>query len=84
MTATALVSKDRFIGGDERAYLLTAGDGLTPVSAVDATARYFADKANGSAGLRAQQATAFACREGLAALLGVDAGDVALLGSTSE
>ena len=29
---TALVSKERFIGGDERAYLLTAGEGLAPVT----------------------------------------------------
>ena len=34
---TALVAKDGFIGGDERAYLLTAGEGLAPASVLDAT-----------------------------------------------
>lgn len=84
MDGNALVAKARFIGGDERAYLLTAGEGLAPTSAVEAAARYFVDKASGTAGRRAQDATAFACREGLAAMLGVDVGDVALLGSASE
>lgn len=80
----ALVTKDRFIGGDERAYLLTAGEGLAPASALEATGRYFADKAAGTAGRAAQEAVERQCRASLAALLGVEPDEVGLLGSASE
>ena len=81
---TALVSKERFIGGDERAYLLTAGEGLAPVEVLDATRRYFEDKPGGTAGRRAQEAVERECRAGLAALMGVEPDEVGLLGSASE
>lgn len=81
---TALIPKDRFIGGDQRAYLLTAGEGLAPVEVLDATRRYFADKSNGTPGRQAQEAVERECRAGLAALLGVEPDEVGLLGSASE
>lgn len=81
---TALVAKDGFIGGDERAYLLTAGEGLAPASVLDATARYFADKAAGTPGRVAQEAVERECRAGLATLLGAQPDEVGLLGSSSE
>lgn len=86
MTGQPLVAKDRFIGGDGRAYLLTAGEGLVPRSAPDAARRYFEDKVSGDAGRVAHAAVEHACRAGLARLLGagVAADDVALLGSSSE
>ena len=81
---TALVAKDGFIGGDERAYLLTAGEGLAPASVLDATARYFADKAAGTPGRVAQEAVEREGRAGLAALMGAQPDEIGLLGSSSE
>lgn len=80
----ALVPKEQFIGGDGRAYLLTAGEGLAPASVVEATRRYFHDKANGTVGRAAQEAVEHECRAGLAALLGAEVDEVGLLGSASE
>jgi len=80
----ALVAKEQFIGGDERAYLLTAGEGLAPRSVLDATRRSFEDKAGGTAGRRAQEAVERDCRAGLAALRGAEPDEIGLLGSSSE
>jgi selenocysteine lyase/cysteine desulfurase len=81
----SLVAKDQFIGGDERAYLLTGGDGLVPAGVLDATRRYYENKALGPAGYERHDVVDRACRSKLAALMrGATADDIALLGSTSE
>jgi selenocysteine lyase/cysteine desulfurase len=81
----SLVAKERFIGGDERAYLLTAGDGLVPFDALDATRRYYENKTGGTEGLRRHAEVDQDVRTKLAALMrGATAGDIGLLGSTSE
>jgi cysteine desulfurase / selenocysteine lyase len=86
MTGQALVPKTRFIGGDERAYLYTAGEGLVPASALDATRRYFEDKVRAGSGRAAHTEVERTCRSALARLLGDDvaADEIALLGSSSE
>ncbi len=81
----SLVAKNAFIGGDERAYLLTAGEGLVPTGVIDATRRYYDNKVMANAGRTRHEAVEQACREKLAALMvGATTGDIALLGSTSE
>ena len=86
MTVQSLVPKAQFLGGDERAYLYTAGEGLVPRTALDATHRYFGDKVRAGDGRSAQAEVERACRDALARLMGVDVAgdDIALLGSTSE
>lgn len=80
-----LVGKERFIGGDERAYLYTAGEGLVPRSVVAATERYYADKVAAGAGRARAQEVEQECRAGMASLMtGATAGDIGLLGSSSE
>jgi selenocysteine lyase/cysteine desulfurase len=81
----SLVAKERFIGGDERAYLLTAGEGLVPSGVLDATRRYFENKVRAAEGRHRHETVDQACRTKLAGLMrGATAGDIALLGSTSE
>lgn len=81
----SLVAKDAFIGGDQRAYLLTAGEGLVPHGVLDATRRYYENKVLAGAGLERHEAVEHACRVKLAALMdGARADEIALLGSTSE
>lgn len=81
----SLVAKDRFIGGDERAYLLTAGEGLVPHGVLGATRSYYEQKVRGAAGRTHHEAVEQTCREKLARLMdGANADDIALLGSTSE
>ena len=83
--AVSLVPKNAFIGGDERAYLLTAGEGLVPNGVIDATRHYFENKVMAGEGWKRHAAVDRACREKLAALMdGATADDIALLGSTSE
>lgn len=80
-----LVAKDRFFGGDERAYLLTAGEGLVPSGVLDATRNYYTNKVRASDGRQRHETVERACREKLAGLMvGASGGDIALLGSTSE
>ncbi|HUG13670.1 MAG TPA: aminotransferase class V-fold PLP-dependent enzyme [Thermomicrobiales bacterium] len=79
------MAKSEFIGGDERAYLYTAGEGLVPRSVIAATERYYEDKVRAGEGRARGQAVEQECRAGLAALMtGATADDIALLGSTSE
>ena len=81
----SLVRKDAFIGGDERAYLLTAGEGLVPYGVLDATRRYYENKVLAGVGRERHEAVEQACRAKLAGLMdGAVADDIALLGSTSE
>jgi len=81
----SLVDKSRFIGGDDRAYLLTAGEGLVPVDVLDATRRYYENKGLASEGRTRHEAVEQATRTKLAALMvGATADDIALLSSTSE
>jgi selenocysteine lyase/cysteine desulfurase len=80
----SLVTKSQFIGGDDRAYLCTAAEGLVPRSVLEATARYYAHKTQAGEGRAAQDAVVQECREGLARLMDAEAGDIALLGSSSE
>jgi selenocysteine lyase/cysteine desulfurase len=80
-----LVPRSAFVGGaDDRAYLYTAGEGLVPASALDATRRYYEHKTLAGAGRQRHAEVEQACRAGLAQLMGSDAGDIALLGSSSE
>jgi selenocysteine lyase/cysteine desulfurase len=81
----SLVAKDAFIGGDERAYLLTAGEGLVPTGVIDATRRYYENKVLARSAWERHEAVVGACREKLARLMfGATADDIAFLGSTSE
>jgi selenocysteine lyase/cysteine desulfurase len=80
----SLAPRSWFAGGDERAYLYTAGEGLMPLAAHDAMRRYVEHKARGAAGRAENARVERACRDGLARLMGAEAGDVALLGSASE
>lgn len=80
-----LVAKSEFIGGDDRAYLYTAGEGLVPRSAIAATERYYEDKTRAGEGRARCQAVEQECRAGLAALMtGAAPDDIALLASSSE
>ena len=81
----SLVAKNAFIGGDERAYLLTAGEGLVPNGVIDASRRYYDNKVLGALGRERHDAVERACRAKVAALMdGASDGDIGLLGSTSE
>ena len=67
------------------AYLLTAGEGLVPTGAIDATRHYYENKVLARGAWERHDTVVGACREKLANLmLGATAGDIALLGSTSE
>lgn len=80
-----LVAKSTFIGGDGRAYLLTAGEGLVPYGVLDATRRYYENKVLAAVGRERHEAVERDCRVKLAKLMdGASADDIALLGSTSE
>lgn len=81
----ALVTKDAFLGGDDRAYLYTPGEGLVPKPALAATERYFRNKVNGGAGRAEHAAVAANARGQLCTLLsGAQPEDIAFLGSSSE
>jgi cysteine desulfurase / selenocysteine lyase len=80
----SLVPKREFIGGDERAYLYTAGEGLVPHTVLDATRRYYEHKVQGPAGRAHHEEIEQTCRSGLAALMDARAEEIALLGSSSE
>jgi cysteine desulfurase/selenocysteine lyase len=75
---------DQFPFLDRGAYLNTAAEGLLPRASQAALVRYAEDKARGAAGRPAMYAVEQACREQLAKLLGVTAGEVALLASTAR
>lgn len=80
-----LVSRDRFVGGDDgRAWLFTAGEGLTPHAAIEAITQYYVNKSLAGEGRLRHAAVERACREHVARLLEVGAEDIALLGSASE
>jgi cysteine desulfurase / selenocysteine lyase len=80
-----LVAKREFIGGDDRAYLYTAGEGLVPRTVIAATERYYEDKTRAGEGRARCQAVEQECRAGLAALLtGASEDDIGLLSSSSE
>jgi cysteine desulfurase/selenocysteine lyase len=80
----SLVPKHEFIGGDERAYLYTAGEGLVPHTVLDATRRYYEHKVQGSAGRARHDEVEYACRAGLATLMGRHVEEIGLLSSSSE
>lgn len=81
----SLAAKSLFIGGDERAYLLTAGEGLVPRGVIDATRRYYENKVRAGAGWERHKEVERECREKLARLMdGASAEDIALLGSASD
>jgi selenocysteine lyase/cysteine desulfurase len=81
----SLVSRTSFIGGtDDRAYLYTAGEGLVPATVLDASRRYYEHKVLAGEGRARHAEVEQACRAGLAELMGAEAGDIALLGSSSE
>jgi selenocysteine lyase/cysteine desulfurase len=86
MIERPLVARDGFFGNDDRAYLYTAGEGLVPRSALDATRRYFDDKVRAGAGRQSHSVVERDCRTAVARLLGgdVSADEIALLGSSSE
>lgn len=72
-----------FIRPSCRSYLMTAGEGLVPASAVAQHQRYLADKVAGPEGRRQLEEVDQDVRRRLAGLMGATAGDIALLPNAS-
>lgn len=80
----ALVPRSSFIGGENGSYLYTAGEGLVPVSVMDATRRYYENKVDPVNGRHRHLEVDREVRAGLASLMGAAAEDIALLGNSSQ
>jgi selenocysteine lyase/cysteine desulfurase len=80
----ALVPRSDFIGLDDCIHLYTAAECPMLRRAAEAMAEYTRQKSRAEAGRANHAAVTRSCRETLARLLGVEAKDVALLGSASD
>lgn len=82
--ATSLVPRSEFLGLDGVHHLYTAAEGPLFRSSADAMAAYARQKARAEAGRAHHDAIARSCKDDLARLLNVDAGDIAYVASASE
>lgn len=69
---------------EQRTYLNTAAEGLSPASAQSALNSYVEAKCQGTDGRESMYATEQSCRRRAANLLGVEASEIAFLGSASR
>ena len=77
----ALRPKRDFVTDPDLVYVATAGRGLAPLTSPDAVARYFESRVGIGSNLAADRD---ACKVELAAFMGVEPADIALVGSTSD
>ncbi|MFW6075613.1 MAG: aminotransferase class V-fold PLP-dependent enzyme, partial [Chloroflexota bacterium] len=82
--AQPLIAKHQILGAQAGAYLATAGEGLVPKRAIDATAQYYRHKVSATDGRRRINDVTQDVRERLARLLGAGSADIGLLSNTSH
>lgn len=80
----SLIDRGRFIGGERRGYLSTAGEGLVPASVIDATRSYYERKVDPVRGRELHLDVDREVKVRLAGLMSAGPGDIALLSNASQ